>query len=223
MQVLCSDRHDGKHFWGSCSRTWHRNAQATEQQHGDTSSDITLSHYLYMLHLCYVHCISSIHSMLPAFPALSGCLRKCDVMCTILWTEEWWAHTETYPLNPHAMQPFPLVLLEDNPPNTLEILSHAPLNSRKPLTSVFISLMSTSMLLSKRADFLLIDEITWACCPWGSRFGRLPLATSSCNSGRKPGLDLQREIIECVFIHDQSFIQKVLGHLDRKDKRGEIL
>lgn len=50
----------------------------------------------------------------------------------------------------------------------------------------------------------------------GPRSGRLPLAASSCDSGRKPGLDLQREIIECVFIHDQSLIQKVLGHLDRK-------
>lgn len=27
------------------------------QQHRDTSSDISLSHYLYMLHLCYTHCI----------------------------------------------------------------------------------------------------------------------------------------------------------------------
>ena len=50
----------------------------------------------------------------------------------------------------------------------------------------------------------------------GPRLGRLPLAASSCDSGRKPGLDLQREIIECVFIHDQSLIQKILGHLDRK-------
>lgn len=69
-------------------------------------------------------------------------------------------------------------------------------------------------------DFLLIDEIMWACCPRGCRFDRLPLATNSCNSGRKPGLDLQREIIECVFIHDQSLIQKVLGHLDRNIKGG---
>lgn len=107
--------------------------------------------------------------------------------------------------------------------NTLEILSHAPSVSCKTLTSVFISLISISMLLSKRYDFLLIDEITRACRPRGSRFGRLPLATNSCSSGRKPGLDLQREIIERVFIHDQSFIQKVLGHLDREHKRGEIL
>lgn len=74
--------------------------------------------------------------------------------------------------------------------------------------------------------FLLIDEIRWACCPsgvggsGGSSFSRLPLATSSCISGRKPGLDLQREVIECVFIHDQSLIQKVLGHLDRKQEKG---
>lgn len=49
------------------------------QQHRDTSSDISLPHYLYMLHLCYTHCIwFPPSSMLAAFPAVSGRLRKCD-------------------------------------------------------------------------------------------------------------------------------------------------
>lgn len=69
-----------------------------------------------------------------------------------------------------------------------------------------------------------MDEITWACCPcrglsWvqglgsGSRVRRRPQAAGSWASGRKPGLDLQWEVIESVFIHDQSLIQKILGHL----------
>lgn len=213
-------------FWGSCSRTWHRNAQATEhrQQHRDTSSDISLSHYLYMLHLCY-------SVMSTVFHPFTSCLS-----CTPRLSEEVWCHVQhtldwgmisthrdmSFPQNPHATQPkpFPLVLLEDNQSDTLEILSlsHAPFVSCKtlklPHTAVFICVVSISMSLSQ--NFLLIDEITWACCPLGSRFGRLPLATNSCNSGRKPGFDLQRQIIECVFIHDQSLIQKVLGHLDTK-------
>lgn len=48
---------------------------------------------------------------------------------------------------------------------------------------------------------------------WGSRFSRLPQATNSSNSGGKPGLYLQWEIVERILIHDQSLIHKVLGHL----------
>lgn len=52
-----------------------------------------------------------------------------------------------------------------------------------------------------------------------SRFSRLPRAASSWISGGEPGLDLQREVVEGVFIHDQSLIQKVLGHLARVKKK----
>lgn len=47
-----------------------------------------------------------------------------------------------------------------------------------------------------------------------SRFGEAPTGRNSCNSGRKPGLDLQRQIIEGVLIHDQSLIQEVLCNLE---------
>lgn len=46
-------------------------------------------------------------------------------------------------------------------------------------------------------------------------------ATSSWISGRKPGLDLQREVVKGVFIHDQSLIQKVLGHLGGDDGKAK--
>lgn len=133
-------------------------------------------------------------------------------------------------------QPFLVVLLEDNQ-FTLSSFHTPPVACLTPpkldsqdlsVLSISLHLISASTSLSKRLDSLLIDyliEIAWAFCPWGeggSRFGRLPLATKSCHSGRKPGLNLQREIIECVFIHDQSFVQKVLGHLDRKINGGYI-
>lgn len=46
-------------------------------------------------------------------------------------------------------------------------------------------------------------------------------ATSSWISGGKPGLDLQREVVEGVFIHDQSLIQEVLGHLGRDNGKAK--
>lgn len=43
----------------SCSGTRHRNAQIinNRRRHGDTGSKFSLSHYLYMLHLCVVHAL----------------------------------------------------------------------------------------------------------------------------------------------------------------------
>lgn len=60
-------------------------------------------------------------------------------------------------------------------------------------------------------------EITQVCRPRGGpRFGWQSQAINRCDSGGQPGLYLQREVIEGVFIHGQGLIQKVLSHLEQK-------
>lgn len=52
---------------------------------------------------------------------------------------------------------------------------------------------------------------------------RIPLdRLKALGSSRKPGLNLKREIIQSVFIHGQSFIQKVLGRLEEEQVQGQI-
>lgn len=204
------------------------------QQNTDNSTEtLAQTSLCHTICICYISVIPTV--FYPFTPCFQPFLHSQSVWRSVMscaphsLTEKWWAHTATCHFLKTLMQynqkPFPLVLLEDISltPCFLFMLHQSLVQPFSRLTlKILLSCQSVSFLfllphLCQNFPFSSwLIEIAWACCPWGSRFGRLPLATNSCHSGRKPGLDLQREIIECVFIHDQSLVQKVLGHLDRK-------
>lgn len=122
---------------------------------------------------------------------------------------------------------FRLAPLKDDQYNLLRILFFKcylsfPLNSlHHTALPLFICTSFYTDLLHK--TFLSMQHVRSHRCvaPEGSRFGWQPQAINRCDSGRQPGLYLQREIIEGVFIHGQGLIQKILSHLDQKYKEKE--
>lgn len=205
------------------------------QQNTDNSTETRAQTSLcHTICICYISVISIVFHSLHAL-SLSCTVRLSEeVWCLVHHTLHWGimsTHSHMpFPQNPHAMQ---LVFLEDNQPNSLDILSlstsHAPSVACKNseacstvliLDSQDISQISLLFPFPCHSQNVLISSwlmrLTWVRYPWGSRFGRFPTGHKKlANSGRKPRLNLQWEIIERVFIHDQSLIQKVLGHLHR--------
>lgn len=64
----------------------HRKRWGGTEMHEQQNTDNTLSHYIYMLHQCYVP-LFPIYSMLETFLAISGWPRKSKVRCATLSAE----------------------------------------------------------------------------------------------------------------------------------------
>lgn len=123
------------------------------QQNTDNSTETRAQTSLcHTICVCYISVTSTVfHPSSPCSkpsPHSQAGLRKRDVKCTTLSTEEWWAHTDTSrflkTLNAAQPKPFPLVLREDK--QSLEISSHAPLGFHKTLNLLPLSLQSLSLL-----------------------------------------------------------------------------
>lgn len=224
-------------FGASCSTGMARKCasnrtQTTAQTYKLWHLSVTLSVYATSLFfpLYFNH---SLHA-----PSLFCTLRNCDVRCTTLSTEEWWAHIATCHFFKTLMQFSKTTLSSCSP--WRQSVHHLRNSYPDPYSYSHHCLVKLSSLFNCPQDISRFSFLfPFPCHPqnftissWlmrlcgrvalgGPGLERLPLATNSCNSGRKPGFDLQREIIEGIFIHDQSLIQKVLGNLDRKnEKRG---
>lgn len=208
-----------KHFLGaSCctdmaQKCTGNRTRTTAQTHKLWHLSVMLSVYATSLsHPLYL--IRSPHAMSP-----SCTLRNCGSRCTTFSTEEWQVHIVTRPFLKTLMQIKQTTL---SPCSLGCQLVHDLRNSQPDCYSYFHqSHVKLSKLVQRSMSHIESSQLPldwWDYVSVSSRFGSLLLATNSCNSGRKPGLNLQREFIKCVLIHDQSLIQKVLGNLEKKDK-----
>lgn len=224
----------------------HRRQNADDSTETLELRHLSVTHYLYMLHLYNIHCWPSQKDSINAFSlhALSDCLRKWGVTCTTLlgagtpqlvssstpllnattnllsspWKQSvhYFSGTKCIP----SLHFFPFNLSVS--PQTLCLVHPVSrLTLKNSLSCQVVSLYFhlQDALKTSHPSFFFTDVIMRACwtCRGGPGLAR-STGHNSCHSGWKPGLNLQREIIERVFIHDQSLIQQVLGHLDREQK-----
>lgn len=165
-------------FWGSCSRTSHKNAQATAQttaqRHKLRHLSVTLSVYATSL-LCPLF-ITSLHAL--------------STSCSLGWPKEEWCqvhHSLDWGMvSTHKDMSFPV----DNQCNVAKTsascspwrqsvkhlrrsgsCSLSLLQNSQGSSSVTLVLIGLISILMSLSTFLSVDENKWACCPWGLRWG----------------------------------------------------